>query len=40
MVDGIAATPLATLYDSPILLTNQNYIHNSTMNEIKRLNPK
>lgn len=40
MIDGISATPLATLYDSPILLTNRNDIPKSTMDEIKRLNPK
>ncbi|GAA0707346.1 cell wall-binding glycosyl-hydrolase Cwp19 [Paraclostridium ghonii] len=39
MIDGIAATPLASLYDCPILLTNRNDIPSSTMNEIKRLNP-
>lgn len=39
MIDGIAATPLASLYDCPILLTNRNDVPKSTMDEIKRLNP-
>ena len=39
MIDGIAATPLASLYNCPILLTNRNDVPKSTMDEIKRLNP-
>ena len=37
--DGITATPLATTYDSPILLVNKDSIPDSINSEIKRLNP-
>ncbi len=39
IADGITATPLATTYDSPILLTNKDSIPASTLQEIDRLNP-
>ena len=38
--DGVTATPLATTYDAPILLVNEDNIPESTKNEIERLNPK
>lgn len=37
--DGIAATPLATTYDAPILLAKKNSIPAVTKTELKRLNP-
>ena len=37
--DGIAATPLATANDAPILLTYKNGLPSSTKTELKRLNP-
>jgi N-acetylmuramoyl-L-alanine amidase len=37
--DGIAATPLATTHDAPILLSYKNGLPNSTKQELKRLNP-
>ncbi|MEG1256087.1 cell wall-binding repeat-containing protein [Clostridium sp.] len=37
--DGLAATPLASAYDAPILLTQKDHLIESTKNEIKRLNP-
>ena len=37
---GIIATPLATTYNAPILLAKENYIHDSVLKELKRLNPK
>lgn len=37
--DGITATPLATTYDAPILLVNKDNVPQSTMDEIKRLDP-
>lgn len=40
MFDGISATPLATCYDSPILLSKSNDLTNYTKQEIKRLNPQ
>lgn len=40
MFDGISATPLATCYDSPILLSRDNDLTNYTKQEINRLNPK
>jgi N-acetylmuramoyl-L-alanine amidase len=39
IADGITATPLATTYDAPILLTNKDSIPASTIQEIDRLNP-
>ena len=40
IADGLAATPLATYLNSPILLTRSNLIPDSTKNEISRLNAK
>lgn len=40
IADGITATPLATTYDSPILLTMKDYVPKETLDEITRLNPK
>lgn len=40
IADGVTATPLATTYDAPILLVNNDNIPESTKNEITRLNPK
>lgn len=37
---GIIATPLATTHNAPILLAQENYIHGSVLNELKRLKPK
>lgn len=37
--DGITATPLASAYNGPILLAEQNELPTSTISEIKRLNP-
>lgn len=40
IADGLAATPLATYLNSPILLTRSNLIPDVTKNEIARLNAK
>lgn len=40
IADGLAATPLATYLNSPILLTRSNLIPDVTKNEIVRLNAK
>jgi len=40
IVDGVTATPLATSYDSPILLSDKDKLTDYTKNELKRLNPK
>lgn len=40
IADGLAATPLATYINSPILLTRSNLIPDVTKNEITRLNAK
>ncbi|MGL6107505.1 cell wall-binding repeat-containing protein [Romboutsia sp.] len=40
IADGITATPLATTYDAPMLLTKKDSIPDSTKQEIRRLNPK
>lgn len=40
IADGLAATPLATYLNSPILLTRSNLIPDVTKNEIIRLNAK
>ncbi len=37
--DGLTATPLASAYGAPILLTDTNDLDTATKNEIKRLNP-
>ena len=37
--DGITATPLASAYNGPILLAEQNNLTPATISEIKRLNP-
>lgn len=37
IVDGLAAAPLASAADAPILLTKKDVVPTSTMNEIKRL---
>lgn len=38
--DALASAPLASLADAPILLVQQNRISDSTLNELKRLNPE
>ena len=38
MSDALAATPLASIKDAPILLTEKNKILKETINEMKRLN--
>ena len=40
MADGLTATPLATTYDSPILLCKTDYLPQATIDEINRLNPE
>lgn len=40
IIDGIITTPLASLYDSPILLSSENTLPNETKSEIERLKPK
>lgn len=37
---GIVATPLASLYNAPILITNSNSIDANVLSELKRLSPK
>ena len=39
IVDGIAATPLSSVKDAPVLLTGKSSISEATKNELKRLNP-
>ena len=39
VVDGVTATPLASVNDAPILLVQKDGIPTSTKDEIKRLNP-
>jgi len=39
-VDAIVATPLARVYDAPMLLSSQQDIPMQTEQELKRLNPK
>ena len=39
IVDGVTATPLATSYDAPILLSNKETLNEDTKKEIIRLNP-
>lgn len=40
IVDGVTATPLATSYDAPILLSDKDTLTDYTSKELKRLNPK
>lgn len=37
---GLIATPLATTYNAPILMAEENSIKDSVVNELKRLKPK
>ena len=39
VVDGVSATPLASIKNAPILLVDKNEVTNSTKEELKRLNP-
>lgn len=39
MVDGLTATPLASVKNSPILLSSNEKLHQKTVEELKRLNP-
>lgn len=39
MVDGLTATPLASVKNSPILLSSNDKLPQKTLEEIKRLNP-
>ena len=39
VVDGVSATPLASIKDAPILLVDKNDITKPTKDELKRLNP-
>ncbi len=39
MVDGLSATPFATIKDAPLLLSNGKILPASTISELKRLNP-
>lgn len=39
MVDGLSATPFATIKDAPLLLSNGKTLPESTISELKRLNP-
>ena len=39
MVDGLSATPFATIKDAPLLLSNGKTLPASTISELKRLNP-
>lgn len=39
MVDGLSATPFATIKDAPVLLSNGKTLPASTISELKRLNP-
>ena len=40
IADGLTATPLASTYDAPILLTTKDTVLQETMDEIKRLKAK
>lgn len=40
VIDGVIATPLATTYDAPILITNSSSMPDSIKSELKRLNPR
>ena len=40
IVDGVTATPLATSYNAPILLSDKDTLTDYTSKELKRLNPK
>ena len=40
IVDGVTATPLATSYDAPILLSDKDTLTDYTSTELRRLNPK
>ncbi|MGL5150993.1 MAG: family 10 glycosylhydrolase [Clostridium sp.] len=40
LADGITATPLASIYNAPILLTKKEGLDIATINELKRLSPK
>ncbi len=39
VVDGVSATPLASIKNAPILLVDKNEVTNSTKEELKRLKP-
>lgn len=39
IADGVTATPLATAYDAPILLSKDNNVPQETLDEIARLKP-
>ena len=39
MVDGLSATPFATIKDAPLLLSNGKTLPESTISELKRLSP-
>ena len=39
MVDGLSATPFASIKDAPVLLSNGKTLPASTISELKRLNP-
>lgn len=39
VVDGVSATPLASINNAPILLLDKNEVTKSTKEELKRLNP-
>lgn len=38
-IEGIVANPLASVYNSPVLLTDKNKVSSYTINELKRLKP-
>lgn len=40
IADGVTATPLATTYNAPILLTDKDGLPKATKSELTRLNPK
>ncbi|MGL6107202.1 cell wall-binding repeat-containing protein [Romboutsia sp.] len=40
IIDGIVASPLASIYDAPILLTNQDNLPTEMKKELLRLKPK
>lgn len=40
MVDGLSATPLASVNDAPVLLSNNGKLPSDTVQELKRLKPK
>ena len=39
MVDGLSATPFASMKNAPVLLSNNGKLPSSTISELKRLNP-